>query len=124
MKEQKPEPVQKPLRQEHPEETPVAPAENKAGTTMGSNGSRGVAEGATVRALPLGQKPPRPESTMHSDPSVRKSRGRLTRDAMKIIGKTLEAYYDDVRKEGTPDRFKQLLQQYDESKERKDKEPS
>jgi len=43
---------------------------------------------------------------------------------MKIIGKTLEAYYDDVRKEGTPDRFKQLLQQYDESKERKDKEPS
>ena len=61
---------------------------------------------------------------MHSDPSVRKPRGRLTRDAMKIIGKTLEAYYDDVRKEGTPDRFKQLLQQYDESKERKDKEPS
>lgn len=61
---------------------------------------------------------------MHSDPPIRKSRGRLTRDAMKIIGKTLEAYYDDVRKEGTPDRFKELLRQFDERKERKDKEPS
>jgi hypothetical protein len=59
---------------------------------------------------------------MHSEP--RKSRGRLTRDAMKIIGKTLEAYYEDVRKEGTPDRFKQLLQTYDERTERKDKESS
>ena len=49
---------------------------------------------------------------------------RLVHNQWKIIGKTLEAYYDDVRKEGTPDRFKQLLQQLDESKERKDKESS
>jgi hypothetical protein len=40
---------------------------------------------------------------------------------MKIIGKTLEAYYEDVRKEGTPDRFKQLLAQFDERKEQNDK---
>jgi hypothetical protein len=30
---------------------------------------------------------------------------------MNRLGKTLEAYYDDVRKEGVPDRFKLLLEQ-------------
>lgn len=61
---------------------------------------------------------------MHTDSTTRKPRGRLSRDAMKFLGKTLEAYYDDVRKEGTPERFRKLLQQIDESKERKDKESS
>jgi len=60
---------------------------------------------------------------MHNETPTRK-RGRLTRDALKIIGKTLEAYYEDVRKEGTPDKFKLLLQQYEERHERKDKESS
>jgi hypothetical protein len=49
----------------------------------------------------------------------RKSRGRLNRDTMNRLGKTLEAYYDDVRKEGVPDRFKELLQQLEERKEEK-----
>lgn len=92
---EKPEQVQKPLRQGQPEETRVASAEDKADSAMGSTGLRGVAEGGAIRSLSPGQKPQRPESTMHSDPPIRKSRGRLTRDAMKIIGKTLEAYYED-----------------------------
>jgi len=121
-KSEKPEPVQKPLRQGQPEEARVTSADDKA-DAAGGNGARANVEGASVRALPSGPKPQRPEAIMQSDPLARKNRGRLTRDAMKIIGKTLEAYYDDVRKEGTPDRFKELLQQYDERTERKDKEP-
>ena len=41
---------------------------------------------------------------------------------MNRLGKTLEAYYDDVRKEGVPDRFKDLLQQLEgrQDKERPD----
>jgi hypothetical protein len=122
-KQEKPEQEQKPLRQGQPEETQVASTDEKSEAAIGSNGVRDAAEGGQVRPMPPAQKLPRPEPNMHSEPSPRKSRGRLTRDAMKIIGKTLEAYYDDVRKEGTPDRFKQLLQQFDERKGHKDKEP-
>jgi hypothetical protein len=56
---------------------------------------------------------------MHMEAQSRKSRGRLNRDTMNRLGKTLEAYYDDVRKEGVPDRFKELLQQLEERKEEK-----
>ena len=48
---------------------------------------------------------------MEIDDLPAKSRGRLTRETLDKLGKTLEAYYDDVRKEGVPDRFKDLLQQ-------------
>ena len=51
---------------------------------------------------------------MHMEAQLRKSRGRLTRETMNRLGKTLEAYYDDVRKEGVPDRFKELLEQLEE----------
>jgi hypothetical protein len=122
MKEQKPEKPeqeQKQLRQGQPDETDVETAEQKAASTTGRNGTQGAVGGQAVRSLSSAQKLARPESTMHSETSTRKARGRLTRDAMKIIGKTLEAYYDDVRKEGTPDRFKKLLQQFDERQERR-----
>ena len=48
----------------------------------------------------------------------RKRRGRLGRDVQTKLGKTLQAYFDDVVKEGVPDRFKDLLQQYDERKDK------
>jgi Anti-sigma factor NepR len=51
---------------------------------------------------------------MHTDVHARKGRGRLSREVMQKLGKTLEAYFDDVRKEGVPDRFKELLRQFDE----------
>ncbi len=74
---------------------------------------------------------------MQSDVHVRKGRGRLSREVMQKLGKTLEAYFDDVRKEGVPDRFKDLLRQFEDGEsaapraaaseerqhERKDKEP-
>ncbi len=75
---------------------------------------------------------------MQSDVHVRKGRGRLSREVMQKLGKTLEAYFDDVRKQGVPERFKELLRQFEEGgsvapramqpepiqQERKDKEPS
>jgi hypothetical protein len=51
---------------------------------------------------------------MLTETDSRKNRGRLTRETLGKLGKTLEAYYDDVRKQGVPERFKQLLQQMDE----------
>jgi len=36
---------------------------------------------------------------------------------MNKLGKVLEAYYDDVRNQGVPDRFKDLLQQIDDRKD-------
>jgi len=81
---------------------------------------------------PLGPRPlkldptklPRSEPIMNMDSTSRKSRGRLSREVMTKLGKTLEAYYDDVRQEGVPDHIKRLLQQIDERQETKDKEPS
>ncbi len=74
---------------------------------------------------------------MQSDVHVRKGRGRLSREVMQKLGKTLEAYFDDVRKEGVPERFRELLRQFEEGggaaraaepgqrqHESKDKEPS
>ena len=42
----------------------------------------------------------------------------LGRDVQTKLGKTLQAYFDDVVKEGVPDRFADLLQQFDERKDK------
>jgi hypothetical protein len=64
------------------------------------------------------QVPMRPRPMMQTDTQTRKRSGRLGRDVQTKLGKTLQAYFDDVVKEGVPDRFKQLLQQYDERKDK------
>jgi hypothetical protein len=55
---------------------------------------------------------------MQTDMQTRRRKGRLGRDVQTKLGKTLQAYFDDVVKEGVPDRFKELLQQYDERKDK------
>ena len=59
---------------------------------------------------------------MQNELHTRKARGRLGRDVQTKLGRTLQAYFDDVVKEGVPDRFKELLEQVDER--RKDKGPN
>lgn len=44
----------------------------------------------------------------------RKPRGRLPREVQQKIGTQLRAMYDDVVKQGVPDRFAELLSQMDE----------
>ena len=57
------------------------------------------------------QVPMRPKPMMQNEIQTRKRRGRLGRDVQTKLGKTLQAYFDDVVKEGVPDRFKDLLRQ-------------
>ena len=55
---------------------------------------------------------------MRSEGQSRRGRGRLNRDTLNRLGKALEDYFDDVRKEGVPSRFRELLQQYDQHKDK------
>lgn len=103
------------------EQKPLAQASGEQGHSgAGSNGENG-AHGTGHRPQGSGsveQMPVRPNPTMQNDIHTRKRRGRLGRDAQIKLGKTLQAYFDDVVKEGVPDRFRQLLQK---AEERKDK---
>src|SRR5262245_29128436 len=75
-----------------------------------------------ARVEPEGQRPAgselldrnlhRPEATMHTDAPVRKS-GRLSREDQRRLGDILKRVYDDVIRQGVPDRFKVLLDELD-----------
>src|SRR6478752_1205830 len=106
---------QKPLTPESAEPDPPRPSavDQKANTMTHKNG---VGETGEVRPLRTGsgeRKRVRPELTMQTDVRRRSSRGKLSREALLKLGRVLIDYYDDVRKEGVPDRFKDLLQKYD-----------
>jgi hypothetical protein len=51
---------------------------------------------------------------METDAPSRKPGGRLSRDDQRRLGDILQRVYDDVVKQGVPDRFKNLLQELDE----------
>jgi len=51
---------------------------------------------------------------MQTDAPSRKPGGRLSRDDQRRLGDILQRVYDDVVKQGVPDRFKNLLQELDE----------
>ncbi len=58
-------------------------------------------------------KPLRPEATMQMDVRLKRARGRLSREDQRRLGDILHRVYDDVVKEGVPDRFEKLLKQLD-----------
>jgi len=58
---------------------------------------------------------------MQTDAMSRKNSIRLGRDIQSKIGLQLRAMYDDVVKEGVPDRFSELLSKLDE-RQNKDKD--
>jgi hypothetical protein len=80
---------------------------------LNKNGAAGTAEHSSARPAVTAPKPLRPGSMMQGDIQTRK-RGRLSREALVKLGRVLETYFDDVRNEGVPDRFKELLDQYEE----------
>jgi len=96
------------MKEKKPDETELAGREQvRVGSEEGQNGTR---RSGPTPLRPVAVEPPlRSEATMQMEAQLRRSRGRLNRETMNRLGKTLEAYYDDVRKEGVPDRFKQLL---------------
>jgi hypothetical protein len=57
------------------------------------------------------KQPPRLDNTMQTEFQTRKMRGRLTREDQRRLGDVLQRVYDDVLKQGVPDRFKTLIDQ-------------
>jgi hypothetical protein len=87
---------------------PVGPTEDNGAQRGGGQGPQQMS----------GSAEPRPKPMMQNEVQTRKRRGRLGRDVQTKLGKTLQAYFDDVVKEGVPDRFKMLLQQLEERKDK------
>ena len=52
---------------------------------------------------------------MHTDAPVRKVGGRLSREDQRRLGDILQRAYDDVVRQGVPDRFKDLLTELEDS---------
>ena len=50
---------------------------------------------------------------MQTEPQIRRTRGRLSREDQRRLGDVLQRVYDDVVKQGVPDRFKDLIDQLD-----------
>jgi hypothetical protein len=52
---------------------------------------------------------------MNTELQTRKMRGRLSREDQRRLGDVLQRVYDDVLKQGVPDRFKDLIEQISRS---------
>jgi hypothetical protein len=52
---------------------------------------------------------------MHTEAEVRRAAGRLSREDQRRLGDILKRVYDDVVRQGVPDRFKDLLTELDGS---------
>ena len=80
-----------------------------------------VRPGWTGRKLPPSQvtpqTPPRAEAVMHTEASSRRAGGRLSREDQRRLGDILQRVYDDVVRQGVPDRFKVLLNELNEDRE-------
>ena len=55
---------------------------------------------------------------MHTDAHVRKAGGRLSREDQRRLGDILQRVYDDVIHQGVPDRFKELLTELEEPRDK------
>jgi hypothetical protein len=51
---------------------------------------------------------------MHTDAQVRRPGGRLSREHQRRIGDILQRVYDEVLRQGVPDRFKELLDRFEQ----------
>src|SRR5712671_4857781 len=71
-----------------------------------------------VRPGSTEQKPLRLEATMQTDAHIRKAGGRLSREDQRRLGDILQRVYDDVIRQGVPDRFKDLLSELEQRGDR------
>jgi len=74
---------------------------------------RAAIAGEAVRAEATQQRPLKSEASMHTDAEVKKTGGRLSREDQRRLGDILQRVYDEVLRQGVPDRFKDLLDQFD-----------
>ena len=104
------------MKEHKPLTTGPGESQGAAGSTSDNGAQRGMGQRPQVVGS-AEQVPLRPRPMMQTDMQTRRRKGRLGRDVQTKLGKTLQAYFDDVVKEGVPDRFKELLQKYDERKD-------
>jgi hypothetical protein len=57
--------------------------------------------------------PPREEAAMQMEASLKNAAGRLSREDQRRLGDILQRVYDDVIRQGVPDRFRDLLSELD-----------
>jgi len=74
----------------------------------------GLAGQKLVRSEFSAGKPLEPEATMHTQAAMRKPGGRLSREDQRRLGDILQRVYDDVVRQGVPDRFKNLMDELEE----------
>jgi hypothetical protein len=107
---------QKMKKRESPHPTVADPKEQRAGAT----GDDGVVR--WVVRIPRRSSATRPPAAESLPSTVleraqkqrnqnQKSRGRLDRAVLVMLGKGLEGCFDDIRKQEVPERFKLLLRQ-------------
>lgn len=69
-----------------------------------------------ARGVKMKQRDDKPEKPMHRPRTGDSSGSGLSREATIKIGQQLRAMYDEVVKEGVPDRFNELLKRLDGDK--------
>jgi Anti-sigma factor NepR len=57
---------------------------------------------------------------MHSQAAIRKAGGRLSREDQRRLGDILQRVYDDVVRQGVPDRFRNLMDELEDDPRRGD----
>jgi hypothetical protein len=72
----------------------------------------GIARGRAAR--PDAMHNPLRSEAMDTDAQVRRPGGRLSREDQRRIGDILQRVYDDVLRQGVPDRFKDLLERFEQ----------
>src|SRR5258707_7492950 len=64
------------------------------------------------------QTVPRAEAAMQTDAPIRKAAGRLSREDQRRLGDILQRVYDDVIRQGVPERFRDLLDELDDASDK------
>jgi hypothetical protein len=91
--------------------SPVLAAQRPSGDASGADKVVRWAEplSASATGPPAGSEP---AAGMAGGARRAKTRGRLNRAVLSMLGKGLEDCFDEIRKQEVPERFKLLLQQF------------
>jgi hypothetical protein len=74
-----------------------------------------LAEEREARANATAHRSSRPQPTMQNNKMhTQKTRGRLNRDTMKLLGKVLGDYFDHVRQQEVPEHITNLVKRFEE----------
>jgi hypothetical protein len=98
--------------------SPTGGASESGGAAVREKNRGKQARGESVRRSPIREQfverePLEAEMTMHTEAAVRRAAGRLSREDQRRLGDILKRVYDDVVRQGVPDRFKDLLTELD-----------